>query len=988
MTSSDGKAGPAPQIFISYRRSDSAGHARALHGELKRRLGGGMVFFDRESIDEGVDFPERLRAAAESCAVCLVLIGPDWLEVRSASGGRRLDDPNDFVRQEITTALGAGRYVIPVLFDDTAVPGADELPEPLRPLSARDALNLRGKAYEYEAQVDRLVQRVASALPKPPTLTASPTRYLTWLRDQHAYLDIRGMGAKVAQRMKLAHVYTRLSVTGGARLPRPVKAERKARARRTGKAPEPVSMLDERATRAELRDVLQANPNAALIGDPGSGKTTFLRYVAQFLARAHLGDDGALQELGFTGEPAFPIFVRLADLAAFLSANPRSELSEDAEEHLCRFLDHMLAGNPNGLPLRYLRDRVHAGGCMLLLDGLDEVPGEAMRERMVRLLENVVMYGAQVGNRHLVTCRTRAWEGRVQLTGDIADLRLLAFGPDEVREFTYAWARALFEVPAEAKDDEPRLREALDYHEQLRQAIADNPSGQTFAESPLMLTVLAVVHWSDKQLPEERAEIYERAVKYLIDTRKGQSSFQARLRQECLQAIAVAMFEHPKGVQRAISRSKAAAAVAALTGCSAEDAARFVEEEELHSGLLVARTEGLEFWHLTFQEYLCALAFSPLNDKRWERLRPHLDDDRWNEVLLLLAGCERRNGLEEARELISRVLSTGSDLVSNARAVALVSRMLRDLAPSGGDASHGTGYEQRLGEALGVFEPGGASVEERVRNEVGHALGRVGDPRLRERKANRVLIPGGTFRMGAQKTDQRGRNYDMEAFDDESPVHKVTVSSFEIGRYNVTVGEFAEFLSAGDSGYLAQANWSEEGAAWREQMRRIEPDNWSRQRRFPNRPVVGVSWYEGEAYARWVGGRLPTEAEWEWVARGATGRKYPWGDDAPTDRHANFSMRVGEPTPVGLYPADKHEHGVRDLAGNVWEWCSDWFNDYHSDSNTVSNDPDSDSSRVLRGGSFRDDAQHLRGAYRLYRPGLDYPDAGFRVVWPVAGGQP
>ena len=81
-------------------------------------------------------------------------------------------------------------------------------------------------------------------------------------------------------------------------------------------------------------------------------------------------------------------------------------------------------------------------------------------------------------------------------------------------------------MPTEATDDDPRLRDALEYREQLRQAIADNPSGHTFSESPLMLTVLAVVHWSDKQLPEERAELYDRAVKYLIDKNKALSGFQ------------------------------------------------------------------------------------------------------------------------------------------------------------------------------------------------------------------------------------------------------------------------------------------------------------------------------------------------------------------------------------------------------------------------------------------------------------------------------
>lgn len=135
------------EIFISYRRSDAGGHARALHEYLSGRFGAAHLFFDRETIEGGDDFPERLRQGVEGCAALLALIGPDWLDA-TAAGGRRLDDPGDFVRREIALALDRGKRVIPVLFDDTPVPPADRLPEALKPLAARDALPLRGKSFE------------------------------------------------------------------------------------------------------------------------------------------------------------------------------------------------------------------------------------------------------------------------------------------------------------------------------------------------------------------------------------------------------------------------------------------------------------------------------------------------------------------------------------------------------------------------------------------------------------------------------------------------------------------------------------------------------------------------------------------------------------------------------------------------------------------------------------------------------------------------
>ncbi|HRD93831.1 MAG TPA: toll/interleukin-1 receptor domain-containing protein, partial [Accumulibacter sp.] len=160
-------ADPPTDLFISYRRSDAAGHARALYRDLCRYFEKQRIFFDRESIDAGSVFPERLRQGVESCRVLLALIAPGWLEAASVTGQRRLDSDDDFVRQEIALALQLGRQVIPVLFDDTPMPEADRLPPPLRGLAACDALMLRGKNFEYEVQLDELL-RLLAAVPGMP----------------------------------------------------------------------------------------------------------------------------------------------------------------------------------------------------------------------------------------------------------------------------------------------------------------------------------------------------------------------------------------------------------------------------------------------------------------------------------------------------------------------------------------------------------------------------------------------------------------------------------------------------------------------------------------------------------------------------------------------------------------------------------------------------------------------------------------------------
>jgi formylglycine-generating enzyme required for sulfatase activity len=159
--------------------------------------------------------------------------------------------------------------------------------------------------------------------------------------------------------------------------------------------------------------------------------------------------------------------------------------------------------------------------------------------------------------------------------------------------------------------------------------------------------------------------------------------------------------------------------------------------------------------------------------------------------------------------------------------------------------------------------------------------------------------------------------------------------AFDIGRYPVTVQEYRRFME--DDGYRNEVWWKEGRAGDRSQ-----PDQWEEQLLHPNRPVVNVTWYEAAAYCASVGGRLPTEAEWERAARGTVGRKYAWGDEPPDPSRANYvETKVGKPTPVGLFPRGATPEGIQDLAGNVSEWTADWY--------------DEGQLRVVRGGSWSTD---------------------------------
>jgi formylglycine-generating enzyme required for sulfatase activity len=180
-----------------------------------------------------------------------------------------------------------------------------------------------------------------------------------------------------------------------------------------------------------------------------------------------------------------------------------------------------------------------------------------------------------------------------------------------------------------------------------------------------------------------------------------------------------------------------------------------------------------------------------------------------------------------------------------------------------------------------------------------------------------VLIPEGHFLMGAPEGD-------FLAEEHEKPQRQVHLAGYWIDVYPVTNLRFALFLDSG--GYEQPTWWSIEGWTWKCKLNVCRPSQWAQPGwDGPDQPVAGVSWYEADAFARWAGRRLPTDAEWEKAARGCDGRRYPWGNEWPNGELANFDMRAGRTTPVGLFREGASPFGCLDMAGNVNNWTSDWY---------------------------------------------------------------
>ena len=227
-----------------------------------------------------------------------------------------------------------------------------------------------------------------------------------------------------------------------------------------------------------------------------------------------------------------------------------------------------------------------------------------------------------------------------------------------------------------------------------------------------------------------------------------------------------------------------------------------------------------------------------------------------------------------------------------------------------------------------------------------------------------VRIPAGSFKMGSPNSEE-GR------WENEGPQHGVQVPSFYLGRYPVTNAQYALYLKAKPDA--------------------PEPAYWAdRQFNQPRQPVVGVSWEDAKAYARWAGLRLPSEAEWEYACRAGTWTRFYTGNkEAELERAGWYSGNSKDKLhPIG--EKEPNAFGLYDLHGNVWEWVED---DYHEDYNKAPVDGQAwiddprGTSRVLRGGSWSVDALNCRSAYRdVLTPGVRYTGFGFRLARSVALG--
>ncbi|UCH94179.1 MAG: formylglycine-generating enzyme family protein [Candidatus Aminicenantes bacterium] len=239
-----------------------------------------------------------------------------------------------------------------------------------------------------------------------------------------------------------------------------------------------------------------------------------------------------------------------------------------------------------------------------------------------------------------------------------------------------------------------------------------------------------------------------------------------------------------------------------------------------------------------------------------------------------------------------------------------------------------------------------------------------------------VLVPAGEFIRGSEK------------FENAKPVQSIYLDAYMIGKYTVTNQEFKRFVDS--EGYYKEEYWEVDGWRWRKDEDITEPFYWyDSQWNGPNFPVVGISWFEANAYANWLAKvtgkpfRLPTEAEWEKAACGTDGREYPWGNKFFENLCNTDESGLGRTMPVGLFPAAQSPYCCMDMVGNILEWCADYYDSEYYKKSPLKNPkgPEFCSNRVLRGGGWANGPVTCTSNIRLYLPpATRLSTMGFRLA--------
>lgn len=568
-------------------------------------------------------------------------------------------------------------------------------------LTAPDFFSVRSSVYEFDLPADPAVRaeslaalRLSDAAP-PDELRE---RYLSYVVASFRWLDVRGLlQVRNIVRLLLDQVYVPLWATREERgLVFPAEFPLAFEETDEGIERRPVETTRQ-TTRVPVAETLSRERRVVVLGDPGSGKSTLLKQLALTFARALQQDAGQHTPFGL---PRLPI---LLSIAAYAQVRRQATEAGQPPPTLADYLPRHFAARGMGGMGPLFQEELAAGEAILLLDGLDEVLSAAERVEIVRQVGALTR--AYPTGPVVVTSRIAGYSA-APLPAAYVALTLEPFGPEQVSAFARGWSLA-YEASGYADPHPDRLPPQARLRAEARarnlsEAVRGDPGVSRLATNPLLLTILALIHQQGTRLPQRRVDLYRLCVEALAETWNlartltgrpinlylGQRRLDAELVSRILAPVAFWMHQHYPGglVARADLETQIAAWFREQEGRDPDQATAlardFVDLVREQSGLLVER--GLEqcgFMHLTFEEYLAARHVVAQGDF-FLRLRPHLHDPRWREVILLTAALLGEIGPRWAGEFVEAIRQADSlyeDVLH--RDLLLACRVLADDVP-------------------------------------------------------------------------------------------------------------------------------------------------------------------------------------------------------------------------------------------------------------------------------------------------------------------
>ncbi len=1041
-----------PTLFISYKRGTSAvtplmERLRATHYRL---------WFDRDEIHLGdPDWQARIDQGVEQCGALILCLTPDacnskpvQYEVKQAQTLskpifpivlERLDDWVTSLKQvglsekqhtEDFTDVEQWDRQMQRLLDDLIAQGLRVTRHDLRRERGAEAYNL------HRQYLTRLVERVGTL-----NLAQINPDQSSGVQLEDVYID-SPTGLSLSVEVLDWHVVDWWISQSGERRNRPDQEQPRQRPEELGydratletlvgeieqqiqeyRAKNPKLKPDEEYSRRnrwnngtknnvrvlQVRDIAAARDRLVLLGAPGSGKSTFAKYLTLCLAGEQLEDWGraaTLTQLGQWPHGALtPVYVQLRHFVTSKQF-PADVKTQPTAAHLWNYIKAEIMGDSLRDYAADLQLDLEQGQAVLILDGLDEVPypeGKlAERQQQLQSLAAAVN-GRYEQSRVIVASRPYAYTGwtlpgfeAVTIT-DFEDRHRLEL------------AQRLYRVAGLSKEQAEEKAQSL--NQQLR------PVDPALKDRPLFLTLMATVflQGDEEGLPTRRGALYRQSILLLLD-RWTQGKSDAPSLTEILgdktvndlyQRLAALAYEVHRnyGDQPDTPEIEELLLYKHLKPMGRHVAADLIPYLSENAGVLVSPGQDQErdvfhFAHRTFQEYLAATHIAAICT----------ETDSYAQVRELMEA--KPQVWRVPCQLVGDVLA---DTGRKSKVWSLIGDLLEDDAPESSDAPEWwslwlagqVAQEQELhrqeklrrGERAvrsGLVEWLLALVETAQalppveRADCGRVLSLLGDPRpgvgtqyIASVSGSTQIaipdivwgdeIPAGTYQIGG----------DEEAYRPLEAQEYTLKQPYRMAKYPVTYSQFQAFLDA-DDGFDNNEWWEGLTEEYRKQKMREQYFMYA------NHPRENVNWYQAVAFTRWLTARyretgllsgnleirLPTEKEWEVAARYPDGRKFPWRDEFDSNKANTYESGIGQTAAVGIYPLGQNpESGLYDLSGNVWEWC---LTKYGSDDNNYGGSE----ARVLRGGSWGNRHYDSRAASRTSaNPHLVLNRGGFRLV--------